>query len=112
MRINWKVRFRNKVWLRLFIVATLGLAYKAMATFGIAPKIEQQALMDLFDMLLGILLLLGVIVDPTTKGVGDSDLAMTYKKPRAEIGGEHTPGFTAISQEEHDPSDAPTDKEM
>lgn len=80
MKINWKVRFRNKVWLRLFIVAVLGLAYKAMATFGIVPKIEQQALMDLFDMLLGILLLLGVIVDPTTKGVGDSDRAMTYGK--------------------------------
>nr|WP_297968904.1 phage holin [uncultured Mogibacterium sp.] len=80
MKINWKVRFRNKVWLRLFIVAVLGLAYKAMATFGIVPKIEQQALMDLFDMLLGILLLLGVIVDPTTKGVGDSERAMTYGK--------------------------------
>ena len=85
MKINWKVRFRNKVWLRLFIVAVLGLAYKAMATFGIAPKIEQQALMDLFDMLLGILLLLGVIVDPTTKGVGDSDLAMTYGRDNTKL---------------------------
>lgn len=85
MRINWKVRFGNKVWLRLFIVAVLGLAYKAMATFGIAPKIEQQALMDLFDMLLGILLLLGVIVDPTTKGVGDSDLAMTYGRDNTKL---------------------------
>ena len=85
MKINWKVRFRNKVWLRLFIVAVLGLAYKAMATFGIAPKIEQQALMDLFDMLLGILLLLGVIVDPTTKGVSDSDLAMTYGRDNTKL---------------------------
>ena len=85
MRINWKVRFRNKVWLRLFIVATLGLAYKAMATFGIAPKIEQQALIDLFDMLLGILLLLGVITDPTTKGIGDSDLAMTYGRDNTKL---------------------------
>ena len=85
MRINWKVRFRNKVWLRIFIAALLGLAYKAMATFGIAPKIEQQALMDLFDMLLGILLLLGVIVDPTTKGVGDSDLAMTYGRDNTKL---------------------------
>ena len=85
MKINWKARFRNKVWLRLFIVAVLGLAYKAMATFGIAPKIEQQALMDLFDMLLGILLLLGVIIDPTTKGVGDSDLAVTYGRDNTEL---------------------------
>ena len=85
MKINWKVRFKNKTWLRIFIAALLGLAYKAMATFGIAPKIEQQALMDLFDMLLGILLLLGVITDPTTKGIGDSDLAMTYGRDNTKL---------------------------
>ena len=82
MKINWKIRFKNKVWLRFFIAAVLGLVYKALATFGIVPKIEQQALMDLFDMLLGVLLLLGVVVDPTTKGMEDSDLAMTYTHPK------------------------------
>lgn len=112
MKINWKVRFRNKTWLLTFIAAVLTLVYRALNIAGITPHIAQEELVELATMLVGILVLLGVVIDPTTKGGSDSELAMTYKKPRDEIGGEHTPGFTAISQEEHDPSDAPTDKEV
>lgn len=112
MRINWKVRFKNKTWLLTFIAAVLTLAYRALNVVGITPHIAQEELVELATMLVGILVLLGVVIDPTTKGGSDSELSMTYKKPRDEIGGEHTPGFTAISQEEHDPSDAPTDKEV
>lgn len=112
MRINWKVRFKNKTWLLTFIAAVLTLVYRALNVVGITPHIAQEELVELVTMLVGILVLLGVVIDPTTKGGSDSELAMTYKKPRDEIGGEHTPGFTAISQEEHDPSDAPTDKEV
>lgn len=112
MKINWKIRFKNKTWLLTFIAAVLTLVYRALNIAGITPHIAQEQLVELATMLVGILVLLGVVVDPTTKGGSDSELAMTYKKPRDEIGGEHTPGFTAISQEEHDPSDAPTDKEV
>ncbi len=112
MKINWKVRFRNKTWLLTFIAAVLTLVYRALNVAGITPHIAQGELVELATMLVGILVLLGVVIDPTTKGGSDSEMAMTYKKPRGEIGGEHTPGFTAISQEEHDPSDAPTDKEV
>ena len=112
MKINWKVRFRNKTWLLTFIAAVLTLVYRALNVAGITPHIAQEELVELATMLVSILVLLGVVIDPTTKGGSDSELAMTYKKPRDEIGGEHTPGFTAISQEEHDPSDAPTDKEV
>lgn len=112
MKINWKVRFKNKTWLLTFIAAVLTLVYRTLNVFGITPHVAQEQLAELATMLVGILVLLGVVIDPTTKGGSDSELAMTYKKPRGEIGGEHTPGFTAISQEEHDPSDAPTDKEV
>lgn len=112
MRINWKIRFKNKTWLLTFIAAVLTLVYRALNIAGITPHVAQEQLVELATMLVGILVLLGVVIDPTTKGGSDSELAMTYKKPRDEIGGEHTPGFTAISQEEHDPSDAPTDKEV
>lgn len=112
MKINWKIRFKNKTWLLTFIAAVLTLVYRALNIAGITPHVAQEQLVELATMLVGILVLLGVVIDPTTKGGSDSELAMTYKKPRDEIGGEHTPGFTAISQEEHDPSDAPTDKEV
>ena len=112
MKINWRVRFRNKTWLLTFIAAVLTLVYRTMNILGFTLHIAQEQLLELATMLVGILVLLGVVIDPTTKGGSDSELAMTYKNPRAEIGGEHTPGFTAISQEEHDPSDAPADKEV
>ena len=112
MKINWKIRFKNKTWLLTFIAAVLTPVYRALNIAGITPHVAQEQLVELATMLVGILVLLGVVIDPTTKGGSDSELAMTYKKPRDEIGGEHTPGFTAISQEEHDPSDAPTDKEV
>ena len=33
------------------------------------------------DALFAVLVILGVVVDPTTEGLGDSDRAMTYTKP-------------------------------
>lgn len=78
MRINWKIRFRNKVWLLTFIGAIVAFVYQMLAIFGIAPQIAQEQLMALVTALLNALALVGVIVDPTTAGTGDSDRAMTY----------------------------------
>ena len=112
MRINWRVRFKNGKWVAMFLGAVVTTGYMICDTLGIKIPIPQTDVTKIITAILGLLSMIGVITDPTTKGIGDSDLAMTYKKPRDEIGGEHTPGFTAISQEEHDPSDAPTDKEV
>lgn len=114
MRINWIVRFRNYGWLTTFALGAIAMFYQFIKVIHAAKNgLPPQAILEeTAKMLLLFLLQIGVITDPTTKGTSDSKMAMTYKKPRDEIGGEHTPGFTAISQEEHDPSDAPTDKEM
>lgn len=85
MKINWKVRFRNKVWLLTFIAAVLALIYRVCEVFNIAPHVEQEKLMELASMLVGILVLLGVVTDPTTKGTKDSDLAMSYTKPANKL---------------------------
>lgn len=81
MKINWKVRFKNKTWLLTFIAAVLTLVYRALNVAGITPHIAQEQLVELATMLVGILVLLGVVIDPTTKGSGDSNVAMTYKTP-------------------------------
>jgi len=78
MKINWKQRFRNKTWLLTFIAAVAALIYQALKVFGIAPSVAQEQLIELATMLVGILTLLGVVVDPTTPGTKDSDLAMSY----------------------------------
>lgn len=114
MRINWKVRFRNATWLTTFIVGLIAVVYQMIEVYSAFKKgvPQQELLAETMKMLIAYLVQIGVVIDPTTKGTSDSKMAMTYKKPRDEVGGEHTPGFTAISQEEHDPSDAPTDKEV
>ena len=102
MKINWRVRFGNKVWLMTFIAAALSLFYEVLAIFGVTPKVEQEQLKRLAEMLIGLLVMIGV--------VSDSKMAMTYKKPRDELGGEHTAEFTDTAHEINDPVDAPTEK--
>lgn len=81
MNINWKVRFRNKVWLAGFIAAVVSFAFVIMGMFDIVPSVSEDALMQGVQAVLTILTGLGVLVDPTTKGVGDSDRALEYKEP-------------------------------
>ena len=78
MKINWKVRFKNKVWLLTFVGAIVAFAYQVCAMLGIVPKVAEDQVMDLVKILLTILVGLGVIVDPTTAGTADSDRALTY----------------------------------
>ena len=81
MKINWRVRFKNKTWLLTFIAAVLTLVYRTLNVLGITPHVAQEQLVELATMLVGILVLLGVVIDPTTKGGSDSNVAMTYKTP-------------------------------
>lgn len=80
--INWKVRLKNKVWLTAFIAFLVSAVYQFLSMFDIAPAITQDAVMQVASVALQMLSLLGVIIDPTTKGVGDSEQAMTYEKPK------------------------------
>ena len=84
-RINWKVRFSNK-WFWLTIVPALfALLAKVLELFGIHFEygtLEAQ-ICDIIESVFIILGILGVVNDPTTAGVKDSDLAMTYKNPKA-----------------------------
>ena len=79
--INWKVRFKNKVWLAAFITFLVSTVYQFLAMFEIAPIITQDAVMQAVAVVLQLLSLLGVVVDPTTKGMGDSARALGYDEP-------------------------------
>lgn len=78
MKINWKIRFKNKVWLLTFIGTIIAFAYQVCAMLGIVPKVAEDQVMDLVKILLTLLVGLGVIVDPTTSGTADSERALTY----------------------------------
>ena len=79
--INWKVRFKNKVWLGSFLSLIVGFIYSLLALFDVFPQITQNLVMQLLNQVLTFLGLIGVIVDPTTAGLGDSDRAMSYESP-------------------------------
>ena len=81
MKLNWKVRFKNKVWLGSFLSLIVGFVYSMLALFDVFPEVTQSLVLQLMNQVLTFLGLIGVIVDPTTAGIGDSDRAMTYVEP-------------------------------
>lgn len=81
MKINWKVRFKNKVWLSTFISLIVGFVYNILSMFDIAPVVTQNTVTQIIGQVLTVLGLLGVLVDPTTAGVNDSSRAMSYEEP-------------------------------
>lgn len=81
MKINWKVRFQNKVWLTSFISLLVGFIYNILRLFDVIPTVSQQLVMDIVGQFLTFLGMFGVVVDPTTDGMSDSKRALSYEKP-------------------------------
>ena len=82
--INWQVRIKSKqFWLSL-IPAVLLLVQVVAAVFGFELDLGDigNKLLDVVNALFAVLAILGIVVDPTTAGVGDSAQAMTYTEPR------------------------------
>ena len=82
MKINWKLRLQNKVTLTSIIMMGISIVYQILNAAGLTPKVEQQAIIDIFTMVIDLVALLGIVVDPTTTGVDDSYNALNYKKPK------------------------------
>ena len=81
MKMNWKVRFKNKVWLSTFLSLIIGFVYNILAMFDVFPKVTQHIVTQVVGEVLTFLGLIGVLVDPTTPGIEDSDRAMAYIEP-------------------------------
>ncbi len=82
MKINWLVRFRNKTFLLTFIPLVLSFAYQILGLFDVVPKISENETMNFVTLVMNLLAALGIIVDPTTVGLSDSQKALTYKEPK------------------------------
>ena len=81
MKINWKVRFKNKVWLGSFLSLSVSFVYSLLGLFDIFPEVTQNNVLEMMNQVLTFLGLIGVLVDPTTAGLGDSERAMGYVEP-------------------------------
>lgn len=84
MNINWKVRFKNPVFWLTIIPAAVTCIYVILGACGIVPALTESMVLNFATAIITALTTLGVLVDPTTAGVGDSHLAMTYNAPRKD----------------------------
>lgn len=81
--INWKVRLKNpNFWLSI-IPAVLLVVQTMAAVLGLELELTgvQEKLLAVFNALFSLLAVLGVVNDPTTAGLSDSQRAMGYEVP-------------------------------
>lgn len=87
MLINWKVRVANKnFWLTL-IPAVLLLIQAVAAPIGLVLDFGElgNQLLAIVNAVFAVLAILGIVNDPTTDGMSDSELAMTYETPKKDV---------------------------
>lgn len=74
--INWKVRLRNpRFWVTLLSAIVLLLQQLGINFFP-------ENWREIANTVLSIAALVGVVEDPTTAGLSDSEQAMTYHEPK------------------------------
>lgn len=78
MKINWKVRLQHKQFWVSLIALLLVLANQIAGIFNVDITIYNAQITAISETVLSILGLLGIIIDPTTKGASDSEQALKY----------------------------------
>ena len=86
MKINWKLRAQNKTSLLALVAAILAFGYNALGLAGVVPGISQNEILEVVALGANVLVMLGIITDPTTPGVSDSARAQGYTMPGGATG--------------------------
>ena len=87
MKINWTVRLKNPwFWVSLLgvILTAMGVSAETFTTWKAVADAFAELIRNPYMIGCVILAVIGVFIDPTTKGVSDSTQAMTYTKPKEE----------------------------
>ena len=84
MKINWKLRFMNKASLLSLLSIIVAFAYQIASFFDVVPPVSQEQTIQFVSLGLTLLVSIGVITDPTTHGISDSNQALSYDKPKKE----------------------------
>ena len=81
--INWKVRIKNKAFWVAIIPALALVAQAVAALFGYTLDLSTLTgkILAVVDAVFAVLVILGVVNDPTTAGIGDSERAKGYEEP-------------------------------
>lgn len=81
--INWIARIKNKAFWMALIPAVALVVQAVAAVFGYTLDFSTLTgkLLAVVDAVFALLVILGIVVDPTTAGIGDSKRAMEYTEP-------------------------------
>lgn len=82
--INWKVRIKNPIFWVSLIPAIILLIESVAKVFGLMIDLNNLSsnLIEVVKAVFVVLSIMGIVVDPTTSGMNDSDQAMTYEEPK------------------------------
>lgn len=83
-KINLAVRLKNGTFLISLATALVSLIYTVLALFTIVPSFSHSAVIDSITALIQVLIVLGIVTDPTTSGVTDSGQVLSYTEPNKE----------------------------
>ena len=84
MKINWKVRLKNKTWLLAFAGAIVAFVYQILGMLGVVAPIAEDNVTQIIGLLVNLLVALGIVQDPTTAGMSDSSEALSYSESKKE----------------------------
>ena len=81
--INWKVRLLNKNFWITAVPALFLLVQAAAKVFGVELELTElgNQILEVINAIFGFLAVLGIVIDPTTDGIGDSKRALGYDSP-------------------------------
>lgn len=87
MKVNWIVRIKNKAFWISIIPALALVAQAIAAVFGYTIDLTTFVgkLQAVVNAVFAVLVILGIVVDPTTDGVGDSERALGYETPYKDL---------------------------
>lgn len=77
--LNLKIRLKNKTFIITMMTTIIAFVYQMLAQFEVVPKITQDQTIQVLMLIVNILAGLGILVDPTTDGVKDSDRVLNKK---------------------------------
>lgn len=80
--MNLKVRLKNVTFWITFLPMCVSFIYQVLSLFDIVPKISENDIINVITTIITFLGNIGVLIDPTTKGITDSSQAMTYEVPK------------------------------
>lgn len=77
--LNLKIRLKNKTFIVTMLTTIIAFVYQMLAQFEIVPKITQDQTIQVLMLIVNILAGLGILVDPTTDGLKDSERVLNKK---------------------------------